>query len=125
MNSYTHGFRFKRNNNKVKKPLKLIGIIAAFILAVIMFIGIIAGSDSAENRNISAAIAENTQLKQQLEDAYAQIDTLSAEIARMREQIEAMPSPSPTPYVPGTENGENNIVQPSDESVGVPRDEVR
>ena len=125
MNSYTNGFRFKRSNKKVKKPMVIIGVIAAFILVVIMFIGIIAGSDSAENRNISAAIAENTQLKQQLEDAYAQIDTLSEEIARMREIIETIPSPSPTPYVPGTENEGNNIAQPSDESVGVPRDEVR
>lgn len=86
--------------SKLRRTLIVIAVIAALLLLFLYVVGLIAGSDSAENQNISAAVAENVQLKQQNAELQQQVTELQAEIDRLNGEIAAMPTVQPTPYAP-------------------------
>lgn len=86
------------NINKKKKKNKLwiaVVCIAAVLAALVCYIGIVAGSDSEGMRQISSAVAENTQLKEQVNELNAEISRLNEEIASLAAQLEARPTAAP------------------------------
>ena len=123
MNNYTNRFNITKRNNKPKKILVAIGAILVFLMIVVMFVGIIAGSNSQKNQNISTAIAENTQLKQQVAEQQAKIDALSAEVEELRAMLSQLPQAEPTPYVP--QEGEVPQQPEQAENPTSPRDDMR
>lgn len=96
-------------NGKQKKRGKKILIIlicaAAVVIIGLAAIGLTLGSQSSERTQISDAIAENTQLRQQVDELYDEIDSLNEEIARLGGELESRPTIEP-------------------ESTGVPEDEI-
>lgn len=89
-----------KKKSKWKKSIVIIIVILGIVFIGISAVGIIAGSDSAENRNISAAVAENVQLKQQIEELNMQISELEAQIDGLNADLSARPTIEPTPYAP-------------------------
>lgn len=86
------------NINKKKKKNKIwiaVACIAAALAAMVCYIGIVAGSDSEGMRQISSAVAENTQLKEQVNELNAEIARLNEEIASLTAQLEARPTAAP------------------------------
>ena len=116
-------FTITKRNKKPKKILVAAVSVAVFLLAVVMFVGIIAGTDSTKNQNISSAIAENTQLKQLVGEQEAKIAALSAEVEELRAMLASVPQPEPTPYQP--QEGEAPSQQMQPEYPETPRDELR
>lgn len=101
--------------SKLKRALIAAGIAVLLALVFLWIVGAIAGSDSAENQNISAAVAENVQLKQQEEELKQQIADLQAEIDRLNGELSARPTMQPTPYAP------NESASPQPTETVVPR----
>lgn len=102
------------SGRKTKKYKKILIAILAVLAAILLFLGIIGilrGSDSMERQSISAAIEENMQLKQQIEDLQWQIEQLQEEINAQQsiQQNAAEPTPLPEPTTMPEGNGE--IVQ--------------
>ena len=87
MNSYLGNFGTLRHSRKNKKILIAAVTVIAIVLLVVMAIGIIAEADNERSREISAAIAENTQLKQTVIEQQEQIESLSAEIEELKAKI--------------------------------------
>ncbi len=85
----------KKRMKKWKKTLIIVLIIVVLILIFLGTIGILRGSNSAERQNISAAVAENIQLKQQIEDLQGEINQLNEELSIARAAVQATPEPSP------------------------------
>ena len=104
---------------KYKKLIMTLCIIAAVFLAAVGIIGIIAGSGGAERERISAAVSENTELKQQISDLQNKVDELNSEVERLNEELEKRPTPTPVPTLPG------RSPSPSPEAKTVPRANVR
>ena len=90
-------FNFNRKR-KGKKIIIAVVCIAALLLAVVFYIGITAGSDSEEMQRVSAVVAENTQLKEQVSELSEQISRMQKEIEELNAQLEARPTTAPTPY---------------------------
>ena len=123
MNTYNSNFTFNQQRKKTKKLLTTLGIILVVCFILISIVGIISGSNSAESQNINAAIAENTKLKQQIEDQKIQIEELNAKIAQLTQQIENGVVVEEEPYMPEeTQGGEG--VQALEENPTTPRDEI-
>ena len=89
-----------KKQSKLKKLLIILAVIVVLGLVFLWIVGAIAGSDSAENQNISAAVAENTQLKQQVSDLEQQIADLQMQIDGLNNDLAARPTIELTPYVP-------------------------
>lgn len=85
----------KKKMKKWKKTLITVLIIFAIILIFLGTIGILRGSKSEEYQNISAAVAENIQLKQQIEDLQGEINQLNEELSIARAAVQATPEPTP------------------------------
>lgn len=85
-------FNRKRKGRKV-----IIAVICAVIvlLAVIYYIGMTVGSDSNEMQQISSAVAENIQLKEQISELNEQIERQRREIENLEEQLESRPTEAP------------------------------
>lgn len=123
MNTYNSNFTFNQQRKKTKKLLTTLGIILVVCFVLISIVGIISGSDSAESQNINAAIAENTKLKQQIEDQKIQIEELNAKIAQLTQQIENGVVVEEEPYMPEETQGEEGV-QALEENPTTPRDEI-
>lgn len=100
MNDSVNSFKFRRRDTRGKRVMKVAIAILAFFLIVVLFVGIITDFEGAESGNISAAIAENTQLKQRVEELTAENERLKSEIERLNGEIALLPTIEPTPYVP-------------------------
>ena len=87
MNSYLGNFGAIRHGRKNKRILIAAVTVIGIVLLVVMAIGIIAGADNERSREISEAIAENTQLKQTVMDQQEQINSLSAELEMLKTRI--------------------------------------
>ena len=123
MNTYNSNFTFNQQRKKTKKLLTTLGIILVICFILISIVGIISGSNSAESQNINAAIAENTQLKQQIEEQKIQIEELNAKIAQLTQQIENGVVVEEEPYMPEETQGEEGV-QALEEHPTTPRDEI-
>lgn len=106
-------FTITKKNKKPKKIMVAVISVAVFLLLVVMFVGIIVGTDSTKNQNISSAIAENTQLKQLVAEQEARIAALSAEVEELRAMLASIPQPEPDPDQP--QEGEEMQTTPVDE----------
>jgi len=116
-------FTITKRNKKPKKLLIATVSVVVFFLAVVMFVGIIAGNDSTNNQNISSAIAENTALKQLVAEQESKIAALSAEVEELRAMLASIPQVEPTPYQPQQMQGPAEQIQP--QYPETPRDELR
>ncbi len=123
MNTYNSNFTFNQQRKKTKKLLTTLGIILVVCFILISIVGIISGSNSAESQNINAAIAENTELKQQIEEQKIQIDELNAKIAQLTQQIENGVAVEEEPYMPEDAQDEETL-QALNENPTTPRDEI-
>lgn len=83
-----------------KKIFIILGIILAALILFISIVGVIADSQSAEKENISAAVEENVQLKQQIDELNATIADLRSQIDGLNSDLSARPTLEPTPYAP-------------------------
>ncbi len=90
-------FNFNRKR-KGKKIITAVVCIIVLLLAVVFYIGITAGSDSEEMQRVSSAVAENTQLKQQISELNNQIEKMQKEIDDLNAQLALRPTIAPTPY---------------------------
>ena len=123
MNTYNSNFTFNQQRKKTKKLLTTLGIILFVCFILISIVGIISGSNSAESQNINAAIAENTKLKQQIEEQKTQIEELNAKVAQLTQQIENGVVVEEEPYMPDETQGEETL-QALEENPTTPRDEI-
>ncbi len=80
---------------KGEKPLIIAACIVAAVIVALAVIGIVVGADSAHHREITGAIAENTELKKQIEDLNAQIEDLNKQIDTLGGELAARPTPVP------------------------------
>ncbi len=90
-------FNFNRKR-KGKKIIVVVGCVIVVLLAVVFYIGITAGSDSEEMQRVSAVVAENTQLKQQVSELNDEVSKLQKEIENLNAQLALRPTTAPTPY---------------------------
>lgn len=123
MNNYVNKFSTARQNRTRKKVLISALAVIAIFLIVIMFVGIVAGSQTERSQSISGAIAENTTLKQQVESQRLQIEELKAEIEVLRAKL---PPEELVPYEP-QEGQEMEILQEDNDEENYPsspRDEI-
>ena len=78
-----------------KKIVIVIVCIVVFLLAVLMFIGITAGGMRDEKEQISAAVQENVQLKQMIDNLNTQIEEQQAKIDELQLQLDSRPTEPP------------------------------
>ena len=123
MNTYTRSFTFNQKYKKTKKLMIGLGIILAVCFVAVTIIGLIANSDNVENQNISAAIAENTQLKHTIDAQNKQIEELNAKIQSLTEQIENGTTEE-EPYTPDNTDEGETVPEPSRDNPQTPRDEI-
>ncbi len=123
MNNYVNRFGTANQNRGRKKLLISALAVVAVFLIVIMFVGIVAGSQTERSQSISAAIAENTTLKQQVESQRLQIEELTAEIEALRAKL---PPEEFVPYQPQEEQETEILQEESNEEnyPSSPRDEI-
>lgn len=107
-------FDFNKKRRTKKRIITAVIIAAAAVLAVVFCIGIINGGTNDE----ASLVSENTQLKIQLGEKDAQIQRLEEEVENLTAQLEARPTPSPTPLVAQTPS-------PSPKASISPRDGIR
>lgn len=94
-------YSFSGNKRKgLKKPFKVLIIIAVIMAAAVYFIGVTLGSGSEQRQAVSQAIEENRMLKNEITAKDKQINDLEYEVRVLREELASIPTPSPTPYVP-------------------------
>lgn len=106
---------------KSKKLLIIICCCAAVFLIAVGVVGIIAGSSGEERQEVSAAVSENIELKQQMSGMQEKIDGLNQRIAELENELEQRPTISPTPYaVPGQPS-----MSPVPSEQTVPRERIR
>lgn len=110
-----------KKTSKLRKVIIILAIIVAAALVFLWVVGAIAGSDSAENQNISAAVAENVQLKQQVAELQQQITDLQTQIDSLNSDLAARPTIAPTPYAPAGSAGVNGTEVPLPTQTVVPR----
>lgn len=84
-----------RQKNKGRKLLIALLCAAVAIVVFLGVVGIIVGSDGEEHLQVSEAIAENVQLKQQIDTLNAEIERLNAEVERLGGELASRPTASP------------------------------
>lgn len=107
--------------SKLRRLLIVLAVLAVLALVFLWVVGAIAGSDSAENQNISAAVAENVQLKQQVAELQQQITDLQAQIDGLNGELAARPTIEPTPYAPVGAAAADGAAEPVPTETVVPR----
>lgn len=86
------------NGKKKKKKIWVIpACIAGAAVLCIFVLGIILSISSPERDTISAAVKENTELKQQISDLNTQVENLQAENDTLRAELDARPTAVPSP----------------------------
>ncbi len=101
--------------SKLRKLLIILAVILGLVLIFLALVGLIASSDSAENQNVSATVAENVSLKQEVADLQQQIEQLQTQIDNLNGELSARPTIAPTPYVPA------GGIEPAPTATVVPR----
>ncbi len=89
---------YKEINKKGKKKALIVVLcIAAALIVAVAVIGIIAGGMDGERETISAAVQENVQLKQLIDDLNVQLDEKQATIDALQAELAARPMITPEP----------------------------
>ena len=84
-----------RQKNKRKRLFIILVCIAAAIVLGLAAVGFIVGSDGEAHLGVSQAIAENVQLKQQIDTLNSEIERLNAEVERLGGELAARPTSAP------------------------------
>lgn len=111
---------FNANKKKGNKLLVVICCVAAMIFIAVCIIGIVAGSNGESMQHISAAVAENTQLKEQINELNAEISRLNEEIVSLGSQLEARPTAppqmsEPPRATPSADNSSTGMINPRED----------
>ena len=80
----------KRNNRK--KIIIAAAVIAALLMALVYSIGLTVGGGAERAESISAAVAENIGLKQQVSELKAEIIRMQEEIDMLNAELESRPA---------------------------------
>lgn len=87
-----------KQKKKGRKLIIVLICIAAALLIGLGIVGAIAGSQSDTRAQVSEAVAENTQLKQQIDYLNGEVERLNAEIERLGSELASRPvSPTAAP----------------------------
>ena len=90
----------KPKKSRLKKILTVVLVICVVFLLAVGVLGIIKGSDSEQRRNVSDAIAENTQLKSRISELEEQVAQLEEQVNALSGELEAIPTQVPEEPVP-------------------------
>lgn len=101
----------KQKNKGRRIAIIIICIVAAFF-AAIGVIGLITDSQSSEHLAVSEAIAENVQLKQQVDYLNGEIERLNSEVERLGGELAARPTIAPEPSVSPEPTASPDTVSP-------------
>ncbi|MDO5396817.1 MAG: hypothetical protein Q4G33_02705 [bacterium] len=85
---------------KIRRASKIIGTVCAAALVGLYVLGATLGSDSEQRQKISRAVEENNQLRSELTAKDERINELEEEVRQLKAELEAIPTPAPTPYQP-------------------------
>lgn len=91
---------------KVRRIVKIIIAVCLFALIGLYVLGATLGSDSEQRQKISQAIEENKQLRDELKAKDERINELEEETRQLKAELDAVPTPAPTPYEPATDEPE-------------------
>lgn len=90
----------KQKNKGRRIAVVIICVVAAFFVGIGV-IGLITDSQSSAHLEVSEAIAENVQLKQQIDYLNGEVERLNGEIERLGGELAARPTAAPeTPASP-------------------------
>ena len=95
---------------KSKKYIVAVVCALAALLVCIYIVGIIVGVNDEQGQEVSSAVSENVQLKQQISEKDAEIERLNNEIAALRGELDARPVQEPTPTT--EPNPEDDTAEP-------------
>ncbi len=122
---YNRQYTFNPKYKKTKKLIIALCIVLVLCFVIISVIGLIANSDSIENKNINNAIFENTQLKYTIEEQNEKIAELNAQIDSLKMQLEnGGELPQEEPYQPEEEQQVEEAPQAYNNNPTTPRDEL-
>lgn len=84
-----------KQKRKGEKVLIIAACVVGAVIIALAIIGIVVGADSAHHREISSSIAENSDLKQQVEELNAKIEDLNKKIDELGGELAARPTVAP------------------------------
>lgn len=84
-----------KKKSRGTKILIILACIAAAAVIALAAIGFIVGSDGDSHLEVSQAIAENVQLKQQIDALNAEIERLNGEIEHLGGELAERPTAAP------------------------------
>lgn len=116
MINYTPG----RKKGAGKKILIICICVFAVVFLSISAVGLIAGYDGEKRQEISDAISENEQLKQEVSEQKVEIEKLKKENEELEDELKTRPSASPTP----SEKAEKSSEEKSSQKKVSPRDDA-
>lgn len=96
MNGSGHNIRLTKKK-RLNKPLTVILCVLAAVLSVLFIIGMTVGRDSEDINKTSAAVKENTELKQQISAKEDEIKRLNEKVDELEKKLAQTPTPAPTP----------------------------
>lgn len=84
-----------KKKSRSTKILIILGCVALAIIIALAAIGIIVNSDGDKHLEVSQAIAENVQLKQEIDALKGEVERLNGEVERLGGELAARPTPEP------------------------------
>ena len=84
-----------KKKSRGTKILIILGCIALAIIIALAVIGMIVNSDGDSHLEVSQAIAENVQLKQEIDTLKGEIERLNSEVERLGGELAARPTIAP------------------------------
>ncbi len=122
---YNRQYTFNPKYKKTKKLLVALCVVLILFFVIISVIGLIANSDSIQNKNINNAISENTQLKYTIEEQNEKIAELNAQIDSLKMQLEnGGELQEEEPYQPDEGEELEEAPQAYNNNPTTPRDEI-
>lgn len=103
----------KQKNKGRRIAVVIICVVAAFFVGI-GIIGLITDSQSSAHLEVSEAIAENVQLKQQIDYLNGEVERLNAEVERLGGELAARPAAEPEPSASPEPSAEPDAVSPRD-----------
>ncbi len=99
-----------KQKKKGSKVIIAVLCVAAAILIALGTVGIIVGSQSDTRAQVSEAVAENVQLKQQIDFLNSEVERLNAEVESLNGELAARPAaPAPTETPAPAANGGQGV----------------
>lgn len=93
-------YKLTGGRKKLRGAVKIAIAALTAVLVGLYALGATLGSDSEKRQKISESIEENNQLRGELSAKDARINELEEEVRKLKAELEAVPTPAPTPYMP-------------------------